>query len=163
MRKFTIRDLTLAAVLAAVYAVLTVALPIPQYGSIQVRLAEAMTVLPFFFPAATPGLFIGCVIANLFSPYPLDVVCGSAATLLASTDITPHQAFQAGAGQLALQFHAEADAARMEHWLMGHACELAAAGLDVAAIRQDARDLGSRAAAAGQDFFRRWLTGVFTA
>lgn len=83
MRKFTIRDLTLAAVLAAVYAVLTVALPIPQYGSIQVRLAEAMTVLPFFFPAATPGLFIGCVIANLFSPYPLDVVCGSAATLLA--------------------------------------------------------------------------------
>ena len=57
----------------------------------------------------------------------------------------------------------EADAARMEHWLMGHACELAAAGLDVAAIRQDARDLGSRAAAAGQDFFRRWLTGVFTA
>lgn len=86
-----------------------------------------------------------------------------AATLLASTDITPHQAFQAGAGQLALQFHAEADAARMEHWLMGHACELAAASLDVAAIRQDARDLGSRAAAAGQDFFRRWLTGVFTA
>ena len=86
-----------------------------------------------------------------------------AATLLASTDITLHQAFQAGAGQLALQFHAEADAARMEHWLMGHACELAAAGLDVAAIRQDARDLGSRAAAAGQDFFRRWLTGVFTA
>ena len=51
----------------------------------------------------------------------------------------------------------------MEHWLMGHACELAAAGLDVAAIRQDARDLGSRAAAAGQNFFRRWLTGVFTA
>ena len=41
--------------------------------------------------------------------------------------------------------------------------QLAAAGLDVAAIRQDARDLGSRAAAAGQDFFRRWLTGVFTA
>ncbi len=86
-----------------------------------------------------------------------------AATLLASTDITPHQAFQAGPGQLALQFHAEADAARMEHWLMGHACELAAARLDVAAIRQDARDLGGRAAAAGQDFFRRWLAGVFTA
>ena len=86
-----------------------------------------------------------------------------ATSLLASTDITPHQAFQAGAGQLALQFHAEADAARMEHWLMGHACELAAARLDVAAIRQDARELGRRAAAAGQDFFRRWLAGVFTA
>ena len=83
MSKMNVRDLTLAAVLAAVYAVLTVALPIPQYSGVQVRLAEAMTVLPFFFPAATPGLFIGCVIANLFSPYPLDVVCGSAATLLA--------------------------------------------------------------------------------
>ena len=91
--------------------------------------------------------------------------CGptTAATLLASTDITPHQAFQAEPGQLALQFHAEADASRMEHWLMGHACELAAARLDVAAIRQDARDLGRHAAAAGQDFFRRWLAGVFTA
>ena len=85
------------------------------------------------------------------------------ASLLASTDITPHQAFRAGPGQLALQFHAEADAARMEHWLMGHACELAAARLDVAAIRQDARDLGGRAAAAGQTFFRRWLDSVFAA
>lgn len=83
MSKLSVRDLTLAAVLAAVYAVLTVTLPIPQYSGVQVRLAEAMTVLPFLFPAATPGLFIGCVIANLFSPYPLDVVCGSAATLLA--------------------------------------------------------------------------------
>ena len=86
-----------------------------------------------------------------------------APSLLASTDITPHQAFRAGPGQLALQFHAEADAARMEHWLMGHACELAAARLDVAAIRQDARDLGGRAAAAGQTFFRRWLDSVFAA
>ena len=49
----------------------------------QIRFAEALTVLPFYFPAATPGLFVGCVIANLFSPYPLDVLCGSAATLLA--------------------------------------------------------------------------------
>ena len=83
MRKFTVRDLTLAAIIAAVYAVLTVALPIPQYGGVQLRVAEAMTVLPFLFPAATPGLFVGCIIANLFSPYPLDVVCGSAATLIA--------------------------------------------------------------------------------
>ncbi|MGI5963786.1 MAG: QueT transporter family protein [Lawsonibacter sp.] len=83
MSKLSIRDLTLAAVLAAVYAVLTVVLPIPSYTGIQIRLAEAMTVLPFLFPAATPGLFVGCIIANLFSPYPLDVLCGSAATLLA--------------------------------------------------------------------------------
>ena len=83
MRRFSIRDLCLAALIAALYAVLTVALPIPQYGGVQLRAAEAMTVLPFLFPAATPGLFVGCIIANLFSPYPLDVLCGSAATLIA--------------------------------------------------------------------------------
>ena len=83
MSKFTTRDLTFAAILAAVYAVLTVTLPIPQYAGIQCRLSEALTVLPFFFPAAAPGLVVGCFIANLFSPYSLDVVFGTAATLLA--------------------------------------------------------------------------------
>ena len=83
MKRASIRTLTLSAVLAALYATLTIALPIPQYGPIQIRFAEALTVLPFFFPAATPGLFVGCVIANLFSPYVLDVIFGSAATLLA--------------------------------------------------------------------------------
>ena len=83
MRKFTTRDLTLAAVLAAVYAALTITLPVPQYGAVQIRFAEALTVLPFLFPAATPGLFVGCIIANLFSPFVLDVVFGSMATLLA--------------------------------------------------------------------------------
>ena len=76
MRKFTTRDLTLAAVLAAVYAALTITLPVPQYGAVQIRFAEALT-------AATPGLFVGCIIANLFSPFVLDVVFGSMATLLA--------------------------------------------------------------------------------
>lgn len=84
MRKNPIRELTLAAMLGAVYAVLTMILPIPQYIGVQVRLAEALTVLPFLFPAATPGLFVGCLIANLLSPYGLlDVVAGSAATLIA--------------------------------------------------------------------------------
>ncbi len=84
MRKNSVRDLTLAAMLGAVYAVLTMVLPIPQYAGVQIRLAEALTVLPFLFPAATPGLFVGCLIANLLSPYGLlDVVAGSAATLLA--------------------------------------------------------------------------------
>ena len=84
MRKFTTRDLALAAMLAAVYAVLTMSLPVPQYGAVQIRFAEALTVLPFLFPAATPGLFVGCLVANLLSPYGLlDVVTGSAATLLA--------------------------------------------------------------------------------
>jgi len=83
MRRFTVRDLSLAALTAAVYAVLTLGLPIPPYSGIQLRVAEAMTVLPFLFPAATPGLFVGCIIVNLFSPYPLDILCGSAATLIA--------------------------------------------------------------------------------
>ena len=84
MRKNSVRELTLAAMLAAVYAVLTMVLPIPQYAGIQIRLAEALTVLPFLFPGATSGLFVGCVIANLLSPYGmLDLVAGSAATLLA--------------------------------------------------------------------------------
>lgn len=83
MRKFTTRDLSLAAIIAAVYAVLTLILPIPPFTGIQVRLSEALTVLPFLFPAAAPGLVIGCFIANLFSPYPLDLVVGTAATLIA--------------------------------------------------------------------------------
>ncbi len=83
MSKFPTRDLTFAAILAAVYAVLTVTLPIPQYAGIQARLSEALTVLPFFFPAATPGLVVGCFIANLFSPYSLDIIFGTAATLVA--------------------------------------------------------------------------------
>ena len=80
MRKFSVQDLTLAALLAAVYATLTLVLPIPAFTGIQIRMSEALTVLPFLFPAATPGLFVGCIVANLFSPYPLDIVCGSAAT-----------------------------------------------------------------------------------
>ena len=81
MRRFTTRDLTLAALIAAVYAALTMLLP--AYGEIQLRVSEALTVLPFLFPAAIPGLAVGCFIVNLFSPYPLDILFGTLATLLA--------------------------------------------------------------------------------
>lgn len=81
MRRFTTRDLTLAALISAVYAALTMLLP--AYGEIQLRVSEAMTVLPFLFPAAIPGLAVGCFIVNLFSPYPLDILFGTLATLLA--------------------------------------------------------------------------------
>lgn len=83
MKTMSIRTLTFSAVLAALYAGLTLFLPVPQYGPVQIRFAEALCILPFFFPSATPGLFVGCIITNLFSPYALDVVFGSAATLLA--------------------------------------------------------------------------------
>ena len=84
MQKFSTKDLTLAAMVAAVYTVLTVFLPIPQYGEVQFRIAECMTVLPFLFPWATPGLIVGCFLANLLgSPYVLDWVFGTLATALA--------------------------------------------------------------------------------
>lgn len=85
MRKFTTRDLTLAAIVAAAYAALTMLLPGPSYNYTQIRVAEALTVLPFLFPATAPGLAVGCLIANLLSPFGLiDVVCGTVATALAA-------------------------------------------------------------------------------
>ena len=89
MRRFTTRDLTFAAVVAAMYAGLTLGLTytlpiLPQYQGVQLRVAEALTVLPFLFPAATPGLVIGCFLANLLgSPIAADWVLGPLATLLA--------------------------------------------------------------------------------
>ena len=59
MRKFTTRDLTLAAVLAAVYAALTITLPVPQYGAVQIRFAEALTVLPVPVPRRHAGAVCG--------------------------------------------------------------------------------------------------------
>lgn len=52
-------------------------------GQIQLRLSEALTILPCFFPAAVPGLFVGCLLANLLTGCVLwDVAVGSLATLL---------------------------------------------------------------------------------
>ena len=85
MRQFTTRNLTLAAFVAATYAALTLLLPGPSYNYTQIRVAEALTVLPFLFPATAPGLAVGCLIANLLSPYgPIDMFCGTFATALAA-------------------------------------------------------------------------------
>ena len=83
--RFTTHQLATAGVIAALYAVLAYFASVfgIAYGPIQCRFSEALCVLPFLFPAATPGLFVGCIIANLFSPFVLDVVFGSMATLLA--------------------------------------------------------------------------------
>ena len=58
MSKMSIRDLTFAALLAGVYAVLTLALPIPAYHGVQLRVAEALTVLPFLMIS---GLVCGAI------------------------------------------------------------------------------------------------------
>jgi len=74
-----------AAVIAAVYAAVTLLLAPFSYGLMQVRVSEALTVLPYFTPAAVPGLFVGCLIANTLSPIGMaDLICGSAASLLAA-------------------------------------------------------------------------------
>ncbi|MCD7802894.1 MAG: QueT transporter family protein [Clostridiales bacterium] len=85
MKKSAVRSLCFGAMVAAVYAALTMALPMLSYSAVQIRFSEALTVLPFFFPEAIPGLFLGCAIANLLSAYGVvDVVFGSLATLLAA-------------------------------------------------------------------------------
>ncbi len=85
--KFSPRYLTRAGVIAAIYVALTYLAGFMNlaYGPVQFRFSEALTVLPFLFPEAIPGLFVGCVVSNLLSPYgTLDLVVGSLATLAAA-------------------------------------------------------------------------------
>ncbi|MGE6786587.1 glutamine amidotransferase [Ensifer adhaerens] len=83
------------------------------------------------------------------------------ADLLASTPQTVQQAFARGKTLLALQFHPEAEAGpAFERWLVGHACELAAAGLSVPGLRADARRLGPRLEAAAASLIVEWLENI---
>lgn len=80
-----IKYLLQAAIIAAAYSALTIALMPFSYGIMQVRVSEALTILPYYTPAAIPGLFVGCLVSNLISPYGiLDMVLGSIATLIAA-------------------------------------------------------------------------------
>lgn len=75
--------ITQAAMIAAIYVVLTIVFAPFSFGEIQVRIAEALTILPYFTPAAIPGLFIGCLIGNVMGGAILvDTIFGSLATLL---------------------------------------------------------------------------------
>ena len=79
------RHLVQAALIAAVYVVLTYLVNALGWasGAVQLRLSEALTVLPFFISSAVPGLWIGCLLANLLTGCaPWDIVFGSLATLL---------------------------------------------------------------------------------
>ncbi len=78
-----ILKLSVSAVIAAVYAALTVVLAPISYGPVQFRVSEALTALPFLMPGTVWGIFIGCVLANLYTGSVLDIVFGSLATLLA--------------------------------------------------------------------------------
>lgn len=83
MRKTNVSFSTQAAMIAAIYVVLTYLFAPFSFGEIQVRIAEALTILPAFTPAAIPGLFIGCLIGNILGGAILpDIVMGSIATLI---------------------------------------------------------------------------------
>lgn len=77
--------LTRAAIIAALYAALTLLLAPMSFGLVQVRVSEALTLLPVLMPEAVPALFVGCLLANfLGGATALDVVFGALATLLAA-------------------------------------------------------------------------------
>ncbi|MBR1606281.1 MAG: QueT transporter family protein [Clostridia bacterium] len=83
---FTARSITLSAAIAALYAALTLLLAPISYGDWQCRVSEALTMLPLLMPQAIPGLFVGCILANLLGPSAgiIDIVFGSLATLIAA-------------------------------------------------------------------------------
>jgi GMP synthase (glutamine-hydrolysing) len=82
------------------------------------------------------------------------------ATGLASTEACPVQAFAIGRAILALQFHIEADPARIEQWLIGHTVELGKAGIDPRDIRRQAAELGPLTAGTGRKVLGHWLDQV---
>lgn len=78
------RDLLINAIIAALYAALTIGLAPISYGPVQVRLSEFLTLLAFYNRKYIPGLIIGCFIANIGSPLGLvDMVIGTSATVIA--------------------------------------------------------------------------------
>ena len=85
MQKKNIQFLTQAAMIAAIYVVLTFvanAFGLANYA-VQVRFSEALTILPIFTPAGIPGLFIGCLISNILTGCAIpDIIFGSLATLI---------------------------------------------------------------------------------
>jgi uncharacterized membrane protein len=85
--KVSPRQISIAGLVAALYFVITITPGISaiSYGPLQVRIAEALTVLPFIFPGAVVGLFAGCLLANIFGPVGIeDVIFGSLLTFWAA-------------------------------------------------------------------------------
>jgi uncharacterized membrane protein len=83
MRNKKVMFITQGAVVAAIYVVLVVIFDYWSFGPIQFRIAEVLTILPYFTPAAIPGLFVGCLIANVMGGAVIwDIVFGSLATLI---------------------------------------------------------------------------------
>ncbi len=83
MKNKKVLFLVQAAMIGAIYVVLTLLFQPFSFGQIQVRIAEALTILPVFTPAAIPGLFVGCLIGNILGGSILpDIIFGSLATFI---------------------------------------------------------------------------------
>ena len=81
-QKFSVKNLCFSAIIAALYAALTLLFQPISFGAVQFRISEALTLLPVLFPQAIPGLVIGCFLSNLIGSATLwDVVFGTLATL----------------------------------------------------------------------------------
>ena len=64
MKNKNVAFMTQAAMIAAIYVVLTYVFAPFSFGEVQIRIAEALTILPVFTPAAIPGLFVGCIVGK---------------------------------------------------------------------------------------------------
>ncbi|MDR0957740.1 MAG: QueT transporter family protein, partial [Clostridiales bacterium] len=88
MRKITTETIAAEGIIAAVYAAMCILLAPLSFMAVQFRFSEALMILPFFNKKHTIGLTLGCFIANIFSPLPLDMLFGTAATLLACVAVS---------------------------------------------------------------------------
>ncbi len=83
LKQINVLFMAQAAMIAAIYVVVTLLISPFAYGEVQVRLSEALTILPVFTPAAIPGVFLGCLISNILGGCILpDIIFGSLATLI---------------------------------------------------------------------------------
>ena len=83
MKNKSVSFLCQGAMIAAIYVVLTYVFAPFSFGEVQVRISEALTILPLFTPAAIPGLFVGCLVGNILGGAILpDIIFGSLATLI---------------------------------------------------------------------------------
>ncbi len=85
-KTLNVKFVATSAVIAAAYVALSLVSAAfgLAFGPVQFRVSEILCILPVFTPAAIPGLFVGCILTNLISFSPLDIIFGSLATLIAA-------------------------------------------------------------------------------
>ena len=110
--------------------------------------------------AASPLRHIGAEHTSMLHGHGDTFDLPAGATLLASTDLCRHQAYTWGCSALAFQCHPEARTVDLERWYIGHACELAGAGLSVGQLREDSARLGPTLETQGARCFAEWLAAL---